>query len=172
MGQETGQEAGQETDAAALLALVRRWQGAGVPFWIGGGWGVDALVGRRTRPHADVDVALHADRFDEVLAGLLADGFEVETDWHPVRVQVAHPDGRRVDLHPLTPAADGSATQPGLDGHEFRYPADAFTTGTVDGVPVPCLSAHQQLTFHEGYEPRPQDVHDLALLRGLLADEV
>jgi lincosamide nucleotidyltransferase A/C/D/E len=157
----------QETDAAALLHLVGRWRRDGVPFWIGGGWGVDALVGRRTRPHADVDVIVHADRFDAVLGELLGDGFAVETDWRPVRVQVAHADGRAVDLHPLTPHPDGGGTQPGLDGATFRYPPDAFASGTVDGVAVPCLSVRQQLAFHQGYDLRPQDVHDLALLHEL-----
>jgi lincosamide nucleotidyltransferase A/C/D/E len=26
------------------------------PAWVGGGWGVDALVGRQTRSHADLAV--------------------------------------------------------------------------------------------------------------------
>jgi lincosamide nucleotidyltransferase A/C/D/E len=156
-----------ETDAATVLHLVRRWTRDDVPFWVAGGWGVDALVGRRTRRHADLDVVLHADRFDAVLDELLAEGFAVATDWRPVRIEVAHADGRRVDLHPLTPHPDGGGTQPGLDGATFRYPPDAFATGTVDGVAVPCLSVRQQVAFHQGYDPRPQDVHDLALLHAL-----
>jgi hypothetical protein len=32
---------------------------------------------------------------------------------------------------------------------------------------VTCLSVERQLAQHEGYEPGPQDVHDLALLHGL-----
>ena len=34
----------------------------------------------------------------------------------------------------------------------------------IGGRPVTCLSVAQQLLFHEGYEPRPVDRHDLALL--------
>lgn len=30
----------------------------GAPWWIGGGWAIDLFLGKRTRTHADVDVAL------------------------------------------------------------------------------------------------------------------
>jgi len=98
----------------------------GTDVWIGGGWGVDALVGEQTRPHGDLD------------------------------------------LHPLRFAPDGSAEQSSpTPGEPFRYPADCFVTGTILGVAVPCLSAAQQLHFHQGYEPRERDLHDLTLLRAL-----
>jgi polyisoprenoid-binding protein YceI len=34
----------------------------GCRFWVEGGWGVDALVGRQTRPHRDLDIDIDADR--------------------------------------------------------------------------------------------------------------
>ncbi len=33
-------------------------RGAGFPWWIAGGWGVDVALGRRTRPHADLEVSV------------------------------------------------------------------------------------------------------------------
>lgn len=30
--------------------------GAGADVWVGGGWGIDALVGRQTRQHRDLDL--------------------------------------------------------------------------------------------------------------------
>lgn len=38
-------------------------------------------------------------------------------------------------------------------------------TGTVDGAAVPCLSAEQQVFFHQGYEPTDRDRHDMRQLR-------
>ena len=111
-----------------------------------------------------------ADRFDEVVDGLLSAGFEPQTDWRPVRLEVAHPDGRRLDVHPVALAADGTGVQPGPDGTTFDYREDAFAVGVVGGRPVPCLSVAQQVRFHSGYDPRPEDVHDLALLHGLPDD--
>ncbi len=127
-------------DADQVLRFVDALAAADVRGWIGGGWGVDALVGRRTREHHDLDVAVDSDRFDEVVRTLVEDGFVAETDWRPVRLELAHPDGRRIDLHPVALAADGTGVQAGLDGARFDYPVDAFGTGLVGGsvraVPV------------------------------------
>lgn len=135
---------------------------AGVPVWIGGGWGVDALVGKQTRPHRDLDIMYpieHDADLRDLLNGL---GYVPETDWWPARVEFA---GKSyVDVHPLRFAEDGSAVQSGLGGAEFVYPASAFARGSIEGREVGCLSAEQQRIFHSGYEPRPVDLHDLRLL--------
>jgi lincosamide nucleotidyltransferase A/C/D/E len=83
------------------------------------------------------------------------------------RIELAHPDGRRVDLHPVAFAPDGSGTQPGLEGTVFTYPAGCSTTGRIAGREVHCLTAAQQIAFRRGFEPRPVDRHDLALLERL-----
>lgn len=145
-------------DATGALA------GAGVRHWLGGGWGVDALVGRQTRPHRDLDLAVDAEQLHgavEVLGGL---GYRTETDWLPVRLELAAPGRRWVDLHPVVFDAHGDGLQPGLDGASFAYPAADLVAGRVEGHRLPCLSAARQRAFHTGYPPRPQDRHDLALL--------
>lgn len=148
-----------------VLDLLDRCDRAGVEVWIGGGWGVDALVGRQTREHRDLDL-LHRHEQDAALRVILAElGYVPETDWWPVRLELAGPS--YVDIHPVRFAADGSAVQSGLDDTELVYPAEAFAHGSVGGRRVGCLSLAQQLTFHSGYEPRDVDLHDLALLRQL-----
>jgi lincosamide nucleotidyltransferase A/C/D/E len=132
--------------------------------WIGGGWGVDALAGRQTRPHRDLDLAVAAEREAAALAALLALGYVVETDWRPVRVELVAAGRGRVDLHPLVFDPSGGARQAALDGGSFRYPASAFTSGDIAGRRVRCLSIEQQLAFHSGYEPRAVDRADVALL--------
>ncbi|MCR3752589.1 hypothetical protein LX88_006584 [Lentzea californiensis] len=104
----------------------------------------------------------------QVVAALAARGFAETLSWRPVRFVLTDPDGREIDLHPLRFAEDGSAEQSSLTpGEPFHYPAECFVTGTILGTPVRCLSAEQQLLFHQGYEPRERDLHDLALLRSL-----
>ncbi|MEU4093627.1 amino acid transporter [Streptomyces sp. NPDC026673] len=150
-------------DVLSLLAVLR---GAGADIWIGGGWGVDALVGEQTRPHRDLDLMHRTEQEPAVVAALADAGFTETLDWRPVRFVVADPARREVDLHPLDFAADGSAVQASPDpGRPFRYPASCFTTGTIHGVAVPCLSAEQQVHFHQGYEPAERDRHDMAQLR-------
>ncbi|HEY6749212.1 MAG TPA: hypothetical protein VI357_26285 [Mycobacteriales bacterium] len=155
--------------ANQLLDLVHRLYGVTPVVWVGGGWGVDALVGRQTRPHGDLDVVVDAPALPAVLALLEGLGFVATEDWLPVRIEVAHADGRRVDLHPVTFAEDGSGTQVGLDGAVFFYPAGCTTTGYVDGQPVICLTAAQQLAFRQGFRWRDVDHHDVALLRQVAA---
>jgi len=111
-----------------------------------------------------------ADSLPAVLDLLAADGFVPAEDWLPVRIEVVHSDGRRVDLHPARPRPDGGAVQAGLHGAEFHYPAGCTTTGTIAGRQVTCLTAGQQLTFRQGFAWRPVDHHDAALLQAHLPD--
>ncbi len=154
-------------DARQVREVLERLAAHGVEVVVGGGWAVDAVAGRQTRPHADLDVAVDAGRLEALLDVLAADGFAAEVDWLPNRLELAAPDGRRVDVHPVRFRPDGSAVQAGLDGTSFEYPADGFGTGVVDGLELRCLTVAQQLVFREGYEPRPVDRHDLAVLRAL-----
>ncbi|MEV8314533.1 amino acid transporter [Streptomyces sp. NPDC059900] len=150
-------------DVVFVLDLLRR---AKTDVWVGGGWGIDALIGERTRDHRDLDLMHRQDQESAVLAALSAEGFTESLDQRPVRFVVTAPDGREIDLHPLVFSDDGSAVQASPDPQRpFGYPAACFVTGTVRGTPVPCLSAEQQVYFHRGYEPSERDRHDMAQLR-------
>lgn len=91
----------------------------------------------------------------------------METDWLPVRVEVVAVGRGWVDVHPVRITADGSGVQAGLDGTQFDYPADCFTTGNLAGREVPCLTAAHQRLLHTGYEHRAQDMLDLRVLEKL-----
>lgn len=150
-------------DVLVVLESLRR---AEADVWIGGGWGIDALVGEQTRDHRDLDLMHRREQEDAVLAALSAEGFAESLDQRPVRFVMTAPDGREIDLHPLVFAADGSATQASPEPeHPFAYPSACFVTGTIRGTSVPCLSAEQQVYFHQGYEPTHRDRHDMAQLR-------
>src|ERR1700679_3460935 len=95
-------------DVLSVLALFRTAAG---DFWVGGGWGIDALVGRETRPHRDLDLMHRVEQEPTVMAALAAAGFAETLDWRPVRFVVTDPAGRGIDLHPLTFAPGGAAGQ-------------------------------------------------------------
>lgn len=137
--------------------------------WVGGGWGVDALLARETRPHRDLDLAFDAEQEAAALSVLERLGYKLKTDWRPVRFEVAAPAGRFVDMHPVVLDADGNGIQAGFDGETFVYPAASFTSGFIDGRRVNCLSAALQLEFHSGYEPRDIDRADIDLLQQVVA---
>ncbi|WNM36796.1 amino acid transporter [Streptomyces sp. Li-HN-5-11] len=150
-------------DVLSILAVLRE---ADAEVWIGGGWGIDALVCRQTRRHRDLDLMHREDQEPTVVAALADAGFIETLDRRPVRFVLTDPHGREIDLHPLVLAGDGSAVQasPGPDV-PFVYPASCFVTGTILGSTVPCLSPEQQVYFHRGYEPADRDRHDMAQLR-------
>ena len=153
-----------------VLQVSGALRAAGVPHWLAGGWGVDALVGRQTRPHRDLDLAV--DDVDLAVAvAVLGDlGYAVETDWLPVRLELAAQrelaarGERWVDLHPVVFDAHGDGRQAGLDGGHFDYPAGDLVVGSIEGHPLPCISLTRQRAFHSGYPLRLQDEADLAEL--------
>jgi lincosamide nucleotidyltransferase A/C/D/E len=101
-----------------------------------------------------------------VMAALSDAGFVESLDWRPIRFVVTAADGREIDLHPLVFADDGSAKQASPQPeHPFIYPSSCFVTGIIKGTTVPCLSAEQQVYFHQGYQPSDHDRHDMAQLR-------
>jgi lincosamide nucleotidyltransferase A/C/D/E len=148
-------------DVAAVLDALND---AGVRYWVGGGWGVDVLVGRQTREHRDLDLGVDAAAFDACLQALDGLGYVRETDWLPVRVELKADGERWADVHPIQFDDAGHGRQAGLGGTHFDYPPAAFTTGTLRGREIRCLSVAQQRKFHAGYEHKDKDRHDLLQL--------
>jgi len=155
------------TTMSAERALALLDSLAGIDVWVDGGWGVDALVGRQTREHADLDLGVARPQLDAAIAALVDAGYLVTDDRYvEVTVQLTHStEGHRVDLHPSTPLPGGGTEQLDFDGNPSFIPPPA--AGRIGGQVVRCMPLSKQLRTHEGYELRPKDHHDLELLRGL-----
>ena len=160
------------TPAERVLAIVDLLAATETPVWLAGGWGIDALLGRQTRRHGDIDLVIGDDGppYQQVAQVLAREGFYfIEGSHHPgIPIswcyQWCHDDGHKVEVLPVAlhepPFAATYADTGGV-----RKP---FTEGTISGRPVPCLSAELQLLLHNGYPLREIDVRDLALLRSCL----
>ncbi|WP_328723456.1 hypothetical protein OHT52_30760 [Streptomyces sp. NBC_00247] len=86
-------------------------------IWIGGGRGINALVGEPIRKHRDLDLAHRNDQEPGVIAAFSQAGFAGTVEGRAVRFVVTDPGGREIDLRPLLFAADGSASlDPGPSG--------------------------------------------------------
>jgi lincosamide nucleotidyltransferase A/C/D/E len=155
------------TDALEVRVVLDALRAAGCRVWVAGGWGVDVLIGRQTRPHRDLDLAIDRAGLEAGLAALDRLGYRIETDWLPVRVELHRPERGRVDLHPVAFDERGDGVQAGFGTEVFHYPEQGFSQGSLDGVATPCLGRELQLEFRQGYEPRDVDRHDLALLHAL-----
>ena len=45
-------------DSSQVVELFRAFAAADLRVWLAGGWAVDAIVGRQTRAHGDMDLAV------------------------------------------------------------------------------------------------------------------
>ncbi|HEX4212568.1 MAG TPA: amino acid transporter [Candidatus Dormibacteraeota bacterium] len=156
-------------DADSVLSVLDRLDREGVRWWIDGGWGVDALAGRQTRPHDDVDVVVADEdrpRIERALAELGYAHDAGASPGLPARYVLRDAAGRQVDLHLIRFDARGNGWQ-ALDGGAWgAYPGDGLTgVGMVGGRRVRCATPQLQLSHHLGYMPEDDDRHDLHLLR-------
>jgi lincosamide nucleotidyltransferase A/C/D/E len=153
--------------AQDVLEVVDRLDQAGVPCWLDGGWGIDALLGEQTRQHDDLDLIVALDDLDTVTAVLASLGFATRLPGgRPSNFVLRAPDDRRVDIHAMTFDDVGGAVYVLEDGSDWIYPPGSFDgTGLVAGRAVACASVAGQILGHIGYEPDDQDRHDMRLLR-------
>ncbi len=164
----------RDTGPDALLEVADTLEAAGVPYWLAGGWGVDALLGRQTRPHRDLDIIIDEFESNEPRArhALEAIGFRhVKFDmggiWMPLRSTLDDDSGHKVELVGIDwtqlMSAMGAGSKGSVSESDDRV-GQVFTDGTVNGRKIPCLSAHVQRLFHTGFDLEPGGRHNVDLL--------
>ena len=158
-----------------VCALLRAFDR---PWWVAGGWAVDLFLGRRTRPHKDIEIALYRhdqSALQEHLAG-----------WSLRKVE----DHRRVpwlpaerltlpvhEIHGRGP--DGRALEILLNEHErgrwvFRRdpvitrPAALVAGRSADGVP---FLRPEIVLLYKSRDPGPNDLADFEQAAPLLDRE-
>ena len=167
-----------------------RWLASqGVPTWIAGGWGVDAIAGEQTRPHRDLDFLVPVDEGDRARKILEEHGFELYPPEIrlPFRLAMLNRRARlMIDLQLVSPNPDGSCTfrvidsQVSVPNFDYVYSAEGLVgKGTVAGVEVPCISRDEQVksrttqnySFEASHRVRAggllADVHDLSVMDSL-----
>jgi lincosamide nucleotidyltransferase A/C/D/E len=161
-----GRNTSAPMDASSLLTVIGLLEAEGIKVWLDGGWGVDALLGRQTREHDDLDLVVELDDASRLIGLLRELGYQVVAGAPPKSFVMVDIGGRQVDLHPVTFDADGGGIYEMEDGKEWVYPAQGFTgQGSVDETSVRCLSPEIQVLVHAGYELTDKDYRELYLLR-------
>lgn len=150
-----------------MLTVIRLLEHTGITYWLDGGWGVDVLAGKQTREHRDIDINFDAQCTEKLLNLLLQYGYEIDTDWKPVRIELYSEKYGYLDIHPFVLNMDGTAKQADLEGGWYEFEKDYFGSAVFEGKNIPCISVKGQKVFHSGYELREKDKHDILILENL-----
>jgi len=128
--------------------------------WITGGWGVDAILRRQTRQHNDIDFFVQKKDTNAFMEMIKSNGYwqaKIESEDQSVWCDVYD---RTIDLHLFEFAEERT-----LRFENQIYPADILNgKGTIGGITVRCLTAEAQVLYHQGYEQKEKDRHDVLLL--------
>ncbi|MBI2064644.1 MAG: nucleotidyltransferase family protein [Candidatus Yanofskybacteria bacterium] len=146
----------QEVTSQDVVGLYTDLENLGVKIWIDGGWGVDALLGKQTRPHKDLDIAINQTDVPKLLEYLEQKGFkEIKRD-NEHNVVFADDKGKELDYHAFITDETGHITG------GIAYPDESLTgTGSIDNQTVRCISPEFMVKFHSGYELKEKDFQDV-----------
>ena len=172
--------------AEDVIELYSGLLAEGVQVWVDGGWGIDALLGRQTRPHKDFDAIAAFEDLPALTRFLSGRGCALKLIWENNRwAPSSEPLAMIGRESSAVEAATAFVLEDGL-GHEldfhvvrfdelgrgvpawdcdFVFPPEAFAgLGHIGGARVRCLSAEIQMRTHTGYALKESDIHDLRLL--------
>ena len=159
------------------IQIIRFLESKDIPVWLVGGWGIDALLGRQTREHKDLDILLLRDDVVRVNELLKKTGYHLKELWSENR-QVIDIVGNLIDTAYVLHNAEGFE----IDVHAFHFEGDQVIQdwqdsegfqitragldhkGSIAGVQVHCISAQLQFLFHKGYAMPDYQVEDMRLL--------
>ena len=137
-------------------------------FWLDGGWGVDALVGKQTRQHKDLDICISIADQLQAKASLEEIGYSISKDESPTRLIMTDENNQRIDIHLLSFDEKGNGIQK-YSGGFHKYPAkDLKCVGRISSLAVNCLSPQLQTEFRKIYTPNEKSLHDSSQLERLL----
>lgn len=166
--------------ATDVISLYESLRAANAPVWLMGGWGVDALVGRQTRQHHDVDVLVAVTDLERLRIRLIELEFTLKYVWddevrwvadeawispleQPTAFVYGHSDGREVDVHVVRLSDLGGVEK--LWNVPYAFTVDSLRgTGVLEGHQVRCLSREMQQRAHTGYALPAHHLQDVQLL--------
>ncbi|MBW3594803.1 MAG: nucleotidyltransferase family protein [Actinobacteria bacterium] len=157
-------------DQQHVLRVLDALEATGIWAALEGGWGVDALLGRQSRLHRDLDIAVEKDDLAQAIQCLERLGFKTDHDRKPglpAKLVMVATDLGEVDVHPIIRDAVGNGWQQlSTAGAWGLYSAEGLRgVGLIGTNLVRCTTPELQVRHRLGYPLRQEDVHDLRLLR-------
>lgn len=147
--------------AGDVIEFLQLCEKNGIEVIIDGGWGVDALLGKQTRPHADLDIALEHKYVPKLRHLLEARGYRdiPRDDTRECNFVMGDDKGHEIDFHSYIFDTQGN----NIFG--VNYPLESLTgMGSINGYPVKCISPEWMVKFHTGYPLDENDYRDVLAL--------
>jgi len=155
-----------------VLEILNFLSGPGIPVWIDGGWGVDALLGEQTREHHDLDVAVRSQDEEGFRVAVAQLGF-AEVSAEPNNPVLRDARGRIIDAHFFDPSRISVGPAGWLVYGDIAYDVGAFEgEGSILGVRVACTTVLSQVRSHRGYKLDDDDIRDMKALRARFGAEL
>ena len=150
-----------EMNAEDVAKIVNLFDQNQLIFQVDGGWGVDALLGRQTRRHGDLDIAMQHQDVQRLRNLLSLQGYKdiPRDDSWECNFVLGDDQGHQIDIHTYSFDAEGR--------HIFglAYPFESLAgRGSINGVPVRCITPEWMVKFHSGYTLDENDYHDVKAL--------
>jgi lincosamide nucleotidyltransferase A/C/D/E len=152
--------------SADVVEFYTKMENLGITVWIEGGWGVDALLGKQTRLHNDLDIFIQQKDVLRLRSLLEMNGYK------EIKLEIARPhnfvlgddQSREIDVHVIVLDDRGNAIYGPLEGGEIFPAAILDGIGAINGKTVKCISPEWEVKFHTGYKPRDIDFKDVTAL--------
>ena len=162
----------------AQLAILRQFQvlfaANRVRWWLRGGWAIDFMLGRITRPHSDIDIVIWARHRQRACRILLDAGFTLTREWLPTQTDFQIHD-EVVSVAYLTRTQDNRVTTAGIPVWEWPDGSLGQRPRRVEGVGARVVGPRQLLWEKESTERgtgrplRPKDIQSMETLREIIA---
>lgn len=151
----------RKMSAQDAFNLYTSLENLGIKIWIDGGWAVDALLGKVTREHTDLDIAIQRKDIFKLREYLESQGYKdleraEEKKWDFVlRDEHEH----EVDVHSFSFNNEGKIVE------KDEYPDGSLDcSGVIGGETVRCVCAQHLVELHTGYKPKEKDRQDVLAL--------
>jgi aminoglycoside-2''-adenylyltransferase len=162
---------------AMIAEIGAALDGAGIAWWLFGGWAVDFHAGSITRDHADIEVFVRLKDAGRLNDAMRRAGFAAPAPLHPDEGQPFLRDGQEAGVFFLVQHADGRSHTPGRWA-DWPWRAGAFDGPRLrlDDVEAPVMSAEGLLDMKLNFAAHPygaplrdKDQADITVLRGVIA---
>lgn len=147
-----------EMTASDVIEIIQLFDQNHIQLHVDGGWCVDALLGKQTRTHFDLDIAVPHKDVAQIRTLLEAMGYRnvPRDDTRDCNFVLGDERGHQIDIHTYTFDAEGNHV------YGVAYPFDSLTrTGSIQGHDINCISPEWLVKFHTGYKLDENDYHDV-----------